>query len=255
MIDIHAHILPGVDDGSPDMEDSLEMARMALDSGVDTIVATPHSNQMGRFENFASSDLSRGFAELREALKWEEIPLTLLEGMEIFSSEDMGEKITDGRLTGINGSRYYLVEFAFGEEPDWMRDRLEEVLSLHRIPVVAHPERYFCVQDYPEMVYDWVQMGCLPQINKGSILGKFGREAWKAAGVLLQNGLAACVASDAHSPYVRTTHMAEVRETLFRSFGYEYTEKLLHDNPSRIIRNRHVEIHGRRPERRETYFW
>lgn len=84
MIDIHAHILPDLDDGSEDMEESLEMAELAVESGVEIMAATPHSNQMGRFENFQSEQLRNAFEQLRTALKEEKIPLKIVNGMEIF---------------------------------------------------------------------------------------------------------------------------------------------------------------------------
>ena len=149
MIDIHTHILPGLDDGSQTLSDSLEMAELALESGVDTIIATPHSNQLGRFENFDLAHLKHVFSRLQQALQEEGIPLTLHLGMEIFASEDLCEKIQAGALLSLNRSRYYLVEFAFDEAPEFIGDILDGVLSVGAIPVIAHPERYFCVQNYP----------------------------------------------------------------------------------------------------------
>ena len=93
MIDIHAHILPDLDDGSEDMEESLEMAELSVESGVEIMAATPHSNQMGRFENFQSEQLQTAFERLRMVLKKEKIPLKILNGMEIFASEDIAQKI------------------------------------------------------------------------------------------------------------------------------------------------------------------
>ena len=152
MIDIHTHILPGLDDGSQTLSDSLEMAELALESGVDTIIATPHSNQLGRFENFDLVHLKHVFSRLQQALQEEGIPLTLHLGMEIFASEDLCEKIQAGALLSLNRSRYYLVEFAFDEAPEFIGDILDGMLSVGAIPVIAHPERYFCVQDYPSLI-------------------------------------------------------------------------------------------------------
>ena len=114
MIDLHLHILPGVDDGSRDMDDSLAMADLAARSGVRTLVVTPHSNQMGRFENFCSSELTEAFDELETEVKRAGIPIRILRGMEIYASEDIGRKIRQGMLTGLAGSHYYLVEVPFG---------------------------------------------------------------------------------------------------------------------------------------------
>lgn len=254
MIDIHAHILPDLDDGSENLEESLEMAELAVQSGVKIIVATPHSNQMGRFENFHSEQLLEKYRQLRIALEKEKIPLHILEGMEIFASEDMAQKIKNKQLSGINGSDYYLVEFPFDADPWWIRECLEEIFDIGKIPLIAHPERYFCVQDYPELVYEWLQNGCVTQMNKGSILGRFGKNVMKTAHVLLKNDLISCMASDAHRSYIRTPYMSEAKEMLLHLGGYEFTWYLTEKNPECIIKNRQIPLHGRKPEKRRKYF-
>ena len=254
MIDIHAHILPGLDDGSGNLEESLEMAELAVESGVEIMVATPHSNQMGRFENFYSKRLIEKFEQLRTEVKKEKIPLKILNGMEIFASDDLAQKIKNKQLTGINGTEYYLVEFPFDAEPWWIKECLEDIFDTEKIPLIAHPERYFCVQDYPEIVYEWLQNGCVTQMNKGSILGRFGRNVRETTKILLQNDLISCMASDAHRSYIRTTHMEEAKEELIRLGGYDFAGYLTEKNPKRIIKNLPIPLHGRRPEKRRKYF-
>lgn len=255
MVDLHTHILPGVDDGSQTMEDSLEMAEIALEGGVDTIVATPHSNQVGRFENFYDAKLEARFEQLKRALKQEHIPLTLYTGMEIYASEHMGERIKEGTLISINHSRYYLVEFNFGEEPEAIEGYLEDIFEAGGVPLIAHPERYYCVQDYPDLVYQWLKRGCYAQINKGSLFGRFGRHAARAAQILLENDLVTCVASDAHSPFMRTTFMGEARDYLAEQFGDDVMYRLTTENPRRIIENKDIPMHGNPPVRRRTRYW
>lgn len=254
MIDLHTHILPGIDDGSPSMEASLAMAELALEGGVGTIVATPHSNQMGRFENFYSNALFGLYQAVKEELAEEALPLNLHLGMEIMASEDMGDRIRRGELISLNHSRYYLVEFVFDEIPERIEDYLEKIFQAKGVPLIAHPERYYCVQDYPELVYDWLRMGCYTQINKGSLFGKFGRHAAGAAQELLENDLVTCVASDAHSPYARTTYMADTRDYLEEQYGEERMYRLTKGNPLRILSNRTIPAHGRMPERRSRFF-
>ncbi len=232
----------------------MAMAELALEGGVQTIVATPHSNQLGRFENFYSDALRGLYQSLKTELEEEDLPLELYLGMEIFASEDMGERIRRGDLISLNGSRYYLVEFAFDEAPERIEGYLDQIFRVKGVPLIAHPERYYCVQDYPELVYNWLKMGCYVQINKGSLFGKFGRHAAKAARELLENDLVTCVASDAHSPYARTTYMADARDYLEEQFGEERMRRLTTENPRRIISNWSVPAHGRKPERRNRFF-
>ena len=124
MIDIHAHILPDLDDGSEDMEESLEMAELAVESGVEIMAATPHSNQMGRFENFQSEQLQTAFERLRMVLKKEKIPLKILNGMEIFASEDIAQKIKNKQLSESMGriiiwSSFRLMQIPGGSGNVW----------------------------------------------------------------------------------------------------------------------------------------
>lgn len=254
MIDLHTHILPGMDDGSRDMDSSLEMAVLALEGGVDRLAATPHSNQLGRFENFFSERFYRRLETFRHVLKEEGIPLTVYSGMEIFASYDMGEHIRRGELISLNHSRYYLVEFEFDESPEEIRGLLKQIFAAGGVPLIAHPERYFCLQDEPELAYEWIQMGCLTQVNRGSLLGRFGQHARSAAKVLLENGLVTCVASDAHSPRVRTTFMEDIQYYLADRYGEDVMHRLLVENPKRIITDQTIPPHGQRPERSRRYF-
>ena len=255
MIDLHTHILPGLDDGSQDMEDSLEMCALALEGGVDTIVATPHSNQLGRFENFHSEQLEQRFSLLKQAIAAEQLPVQLYLGMEIFASDDLEEKIHEGALISLNHSRYYLIEFPFDASPWQIGEELEQVFAAGGIPLIAHPERYFCVQEQPALVYQWLQLGCLTQVNKGSPLERFGRHAARTADFLLTNRLATCVASDAHSPYVRTTFMGDIQDYLYDRFGEAEMLRLTRENPYRILHDKPVPQHGSLPERRRGFFF
>ena len=235
MTDIHAHIIPGIDDGSETMEDSLELISMAAESGVRTIVATPHCNIPGEFENYASSELEERFGALVREAERARIPIRIVRGAEVFATEDMPRLLTDGRVWTLNGTKYFLTEFAFTEDPDYCSFVLKKCADAGFKPIVAHPERYFFMQEIPEIAFDWCMSGYGLQINKGSLLGRFGPGPRRTAEMLVDHGLAACVASDAHSPTERTTHMAEIREYLTDYFGEDYMRLLLEENPSRIL--------------------
>lgn len=247
MLDLHIHILPGVDDGAQDYEDSIGMADLALKSGIRTVCATPHANQMGRYENFYSLEFSRRYDRLQEMLRSNNLPLQILEGQEIMASDDMLEKILDGRLISLNGTQYYLVEFPFGSDPDWITDRLEDILSIDATPIIAHVERYHCVQYDPGFVYDWIRMGCVTQMNKGSMLGRFGNSVKETCMPLLNYELIHCLASDAHGPVRRTPWMRDAHEFLTNHFDSNYAEELLTINPRNILNGRSVKIYARDP--------
>ena len=238
MIDIHTHIIPGIDDGSDDMEASIIMAEMAADSGVDTVIATPHCNQMGMYENFVSDALMRRMEEFREELAKERIDLEVKFGMEIFCSREVPKLLKEKKLLTLNGSRYVLVEFAFGIDIPRMERMLYPILDSGYVPIIAHPERYYEVQDQPEIVFDWMQEGMGIQINKGSIFGRFGRGECRCANNLLRNGLVSCIASDAHGVDSRTTDMSDIAELLSMEFSEELADLLLEENPRRILNNK-----------------
>ena len=235
MIDIHAHILPGLDDGSDSPETSLMMAYAAVESGVTAIIATPHCNQRGFYENYASPELTGRLERLRGEIKAAGIPLEVYQGMEVFGTRDVPRLLREGKLLTLNGSRYLLIEFAFREDPLYMDRLVHAILEDGVIPIVAHPERYVHLQDIPDILYDWVSDGIGVQINKGSLFGKFGRHAQQLAMALLWNDLVTCVASDAHGAEMRTTDLADAQDFLTMEFSGELAERLLTENPRRIL--------------------
>ena len=228
MVDIHCHILPGVDDGSPSMEDSLEMARMAADSGVTDIIATPHCNLPGDGpKNYRSAALRTGFSRLRQALEQEGIPLGIHPGAEVFCTPELPELLDRRQLQTLGGGRYLLVEFYFDESAEFMEHCFHQIRTRGLTPVAAHPERYDAVQRDPYIIRRWFEGGVVIQLNKGSILGRLGRRAQDTALWLLERGLAHAAASDAHSPDVRTPRMDLLKDLL-----------LLEENPRRILEDR-----------------
>ena len=237
MIDIHAHILPGIDDGAEDMYEALEMARMAVSSGVSAMVATPHSNIPGTLENYYGEYYIEKFWELDRALAKENIPLTLYAGMEVFMTPDVPRLLSDGKFQRINGSRFLLTEFAFDEEPKYMFEMLKAVRKLGIHPIIAHPERYHCVQDDPEMVYQWRKKGYLVQVNRGSLQGKFGKQSYYTSHELMEHNLVSVIASDCHSPIQRTPYMLDAYEELSNIYSKKVLDVLMYENPLRICKD------------------
>lgn len=235
MIDIHTHILPGLDDGARDMKDSLAMAAIAVESGVHTLVATSHANVGGLFKEYRVEQYMERLTLFREALEREEIPLTVLSGMEIFTTGEVPELIEEGELISLNESPYYLMEFPFHIEQKEMNRLLDRVMEIEVIPVIAHPERYACVQESARDIFYWMEQGCLTQVNRGSIFGKFGRRAKRCVDHLLDRRMVTCIASDAHKPYERTTFMADIKEYMETHYSLEYSRELLYENPRRIL--------------------
>lgn len=229
MIDLHSHILPRRDDGSRSMEESLAMAHLAVKSGVRAMVATPHCTQ-GR-----AREVHAGWLLLREALEDARIPLRLYPGMEIMGTPDTARLLREGQLFTLNGSRYPLIEFPFQAAAREITGILESVAQDGFVPLVAHPERYECVHEDPGCINTWKKMGCLFQVNRGSLLGRFGSTIQDMAFSMVDRGFATVVASDAHSPRMRTPWLRDVYGMLHEEFSPAAARYLLVRNPRSIL--------------------
>ncbi len=239
MIDIHCHILPGCDDGSAGMAESLTMARMALDSGVTEIVATPHFR--GEPQSLqALPKLYSRYHRLTEALQEAELPLGLYPGAEILCLSQTGDMARRHELPTLGETDYVLVEFFFDAPMSSMDRALTDIAQAGYRPVVAHPERYNEIQRNPAAVEGWFRKGCLIQLNKGSILGAFGYQKQMTAEWILSNGLAHMVASDAHGAERRTTDMTQLRAYLMERCPAAYVQVLMDVNPRRLVQGQEM---------------
>lgn len=240
MIDIHTHVLPGIDDGSESMEMSLEMLSIAAESGVQTLVATPHCNIPDEYDNYADDRLNSLWNDLKSAAAEAQIPIKLCRGMEVFATEDLPELLQEHRIWTLNETDYILIEFSFGEDPAFCIDILHQCRDLGYRPIIAHPERYFFLQDDPALAYKFCIAGFGLQVNKGSLMGRFGIGPKRTADLILDHGLCACVASDAHRPYERSTYMKDLRDYMEEEYGEAYMRLLLEENPARILSGREL---------------
>lgn len=240
MIDIHAHIIPGVDDGSPDMADSILMAELAVESGVDVIIATPHGNMSEGYDRQEQEKEHTGLIrermrELRAEIQRRKMPLTILQGMEIFSTPDSADMLKEGILLPLNGTSHCLIEFDFEDSAQECTERIEEMLDIGFRPVIAHPERYTCIQHNISVAKQWISLGCQLQVNRGSIMGSFGRKPRRTVWEMLDQNMVTYIGSDAHSPYFRTTFMGDVYEVIADEFGNSTAEKLLKENAKEYL--------------------
>ena len=241
MYDLHSHILPGLDDGAQSMQDTLLMAAMAAECGTREMVCTPHCST----DDFnLPRRLEAIIAETRQAnavLYRERIPIRLHPGMELLCTENPSIFLERGDFLTLAGSRYLLIEFSFDIRSSAIQDAASTVARYGLTPVIAHPERYDCVQWTPEQVRDWVSRGWLIQINRGSLTGNFGQEAYAAAAWILRHRLAHLVASDAHGVDFRTPDLMGGYRWVCHNCDEEYAELLFRVNPRRILFDHTVE--------------
>ena len=148
--------------------------------------------------------------------------------------------MADGKVMTINQSHYILMEFAFDEDPDFATRLLGKVREVGAKPVIAHAERYYFVQDDPQIVYQWRKKGYAIQVNKGSFLGRFGESARETSYRLLHHHLVSVVASDAHSAVERTPFLMDAYEALSECCSKRHLDVLFRDNPGRICQDKPV---------------
>ena len=240
MTDLHTHILYGVDDGSESLEMSLEMLQMASDTGTHNLVLTPHCNVPDGYMNHMNSTIIGRYEKIKQEVKRLHIDIDVHLGMEVFASEDVDELIKAEEIIPINKTRYLLIEFAFETDPMWVGYVLEKVQRTGLTPLLAHPERYIFVQNFPYMVHDWMKSGCMIQVNRGSVMGRFGQVVEETAHFLIEHGFVHVIASDAHRPYTRTPVLNDAYDCVADYYGVMTADRLFKINPRRILTNQKI---------------
>ena len=242
MIDIHCHILPEIDDGAKSLKESLIMARQAVEDGIKTLVATPHTLN-GTYENPTSLVRSK-VAELQVSLRKEGIPMTLCPGADVHFCAGLVEHIRAGHAATINdGWKYILLEIPHQTIPARMKDEIF-ALKLNGItPVISHPERHPMIQYDMDILTELIELGALCQITAMSITGEFGEMAKDCAERLLKKRLVHVIASDAHSPEDRPPLLTGAVEAAAGILGnYDEACRMVTDTPAAILAGKPVVV-------------
>ena len=234
-IDIHCHIMPGVDDGSPDMATSLEMLRIADKNGITYLILTPHHKPM--HHNVSPEHNVAYRKKLQEAAKEAGIKAKLFSGNEIYYSDETMEELIEGKICSLAGSDYVLVEFHPTNPYKAIQNAVSRVQAAGFIPIIAHVERYSDIVSHPARVKDLIEMGSLIQVNASSIMGKYGFGISHFTKKLLKEELVHFIASDAHDTGRRAPNLLDCRNYVERKYGEDYGKKLFFTNPANVIRN------------------
>lgn len=218
MIDLHCHILPGIDDGAKTLEDSLDMARKAISQGITHLMCTPHHNN-GKYFNPADQVIEK-VAVLQQELDDCNLGLTLLEGQEVRITGTLLEDIARGEIlfTDLDDT-YILIEFPTGEVPAYTKQLFFNLLSQGHTPVIVHPERNAVFRKNPNDLIPFLEMGVLTQLTAPSIVGVFGKEIQKTAKQMLKHNMLYMVASDAHNLRHRNFYLKEAYEEIKKEQG------------------------------------
>lgn len=220
MIDLHCHILPGVDDGAASLQESLSMAEQAIAQGITHLLCTPHHNN-GRYENEKSSVIA-AVHHLQNALDERNLSLTLLEGQEVRVTGELITAIEKDHLlfTDITDT-YLLLEFPTQDVPAFSESLFFELRTLGKVPVIVHPERNAIFREDPNRLIPFLEMGCLAQLTAPSIVGIFGKQIQKTAHEMVTHNLVQMVASDAHGVTKRRFYLKEAYEIIEQEWGKE----------------------------------
>lgn len=235
MVDIHSHVLWGMDDGAPTEEVSLEMLRLAAEGGTTDIVATPHSNSEFVYQ---PELIAERIAQL--TAKTGGTP-RIHKGCDLhLSFDNIVEAMENPSKYSINGHRYVLVECSDMHITGNMDHVLDQLLTVDLVPVVTHPERNPILQKEPKKLESWVELGCLVQVTALSVLGGFGKRAHVAAHDLLRKGMVHVIASDAHDPVHRHPKLDTAFAAVSKQYGADIAELLFRSNPGKIIAGKYV---------------
>lgn len=242
MIDLHSHLLPGLDDGSPDIETSLAMAKMAVEDGTRLIACTPHRTP-GLYDTTAEQ-IRRSVSEFRAQLKAADIPLTICGGSDVHVCPELPELLAEEPDYRLAKSDYFLFEPPHQFLPPRLIELAERVRSAGFRPILTHPERLRWVRRHYDTFEGLIRAGCLVQVTAGSLEGRFGREAKELSWRMLQEGRIDIIASDAHNLTSRPPRLSAAAALIGEALGEAESWRMTVERPAAILKNEPLEPVG-----------
>ncbi|MCF8111919.1 MAG: hypothetical protein K9J85_10575 [Desulfobacteraceae bacterium] len=244
MIDLHSHILPGIDDGAATLEQSVEMGELYAGAGFSRVVATPHFVP-GTAWMPGKDIVEWGVEELNEVFEQKGIGVKVFAGMEIAMDGAIAGLFEQGRLCGLAGTSYVMVEAPFQQMPVGWEQVFTELSAKGCRVILAHPERCAQFKQYPVLFDDIISLGVYVQANYDSFLGGYGRPVEETALWLLEKGYVHCLATDSHDTVYR--HPGRVKkalEVIGKTVGKEAAEIMARINPERVLADRNLKVPG-----------
>ncbi|TDG12868.1 capsular biosynthesis protein [Seongchinamella unica] len=235
MIDLHCHMLPGIDDGARDLPTALKMAELAVADGITLTACTPHIYP-GLFEN-THTGIRQAVEAFRRELAAADIPLELTYGADIQVVPELVSGLQNKVLPTLHGSRYFLFEPPHHVSLPRLGDLIHNTLLSGYVPVITHPERLSYIEsDYPRFLAA-AEQGAWIQLTGGSLLGRFGRRVQQVAERFLRDGVTHLLASDGHNLSNRTPELAEARAAAAAIVGEDEARRLVQERPAAVIAN------------------
>jgi protein-tyrosine phosphatase len=256
MIDIHAHVLPGLDDGPANMGEALALVRAAVDNGIDTIIATPH--MLDGIYNATRDGIFAALAELNDVIDEHGLVVTILAGGDVHAETEVPDLLRRGDLVTVaDRGKHLMLELP----PDVVPRELDQLLFSMQLqgvrPIISHPERNRVIQEDPNQLLSLVQAGGLTQITAASVVGDFGRRVQTCAETLLDRRMAHFVATDMHDLRGRKPKLAEAAARMTELVGEDETNEILRERPEALIHGKYVntpEPAAAKPRKR-WFFW
>jgi Capsular polysaccharide biosynthesis protein len=248
MIDIHSHIIPGIDDGAKNIEMTLEMLKNAEKNGTKEIVATPH--YLLEYGEAKIHEVKEHVKEINTFLEKEKIDVKVYSGQEVYFSERILEDYIEGNIGTMNDSKYMLIEFDMHKFDENIFNTLYELQVRDIVPIIAHPERYKFFREQPSFINGLIDEGYLFQVNAGSIEGRFGESVKKTANIFLDNNIYNFIGSDAHNFSNRNTGL----NTAFNLINKKINIEVFRDSSEKMLKNEKIEFSGVKIKQKKPIF-
>ena len=233
MIDLHCHILPGIDDGAPDLDTALEMARVAVADGITITACTPHIHP-GAYDN-EGPGIKAAILALQDKLDEAGIPLKLVCGADVHIDVDLPEGLRSGRIARLNDTDYFLFEPPHHVAPPRLEEVVFDVMAQGWRPILTHPERLSWIEDHYEIMVRLAQRGVLMQVTGGSVEGRFGKRPRYWAERMLDEGLVHILATDAHNLRNRRPELSPARDAVAERLGEAEAVAMVDTRPAGIL--------------------
>jgi len=256
MIDMHSHILPGLDDGPSDMDHAIAMARVAVKDGITEMVCTPHW-VLGKYDNNREAILNL-LAELRIRLDWEKIPLRVHPGAELRIDVSIPTRLKAGELITLNdGSGYVLLELPDEALPNNLHEFFWTLQINGYRPILSHVERNPFLREHPRHLLHWVENGILAQVTAASLLAGFSTEINEFALLLVKHRLVHMLVTDTHSLRMRKPELSAAYRVIEEVAGPETAKRMVLDTPQHILRGEAVPVIDPIPfaTQKKVHFW
>ena len=236
MIDLHCHILPGIDDGAQNLDEALGLCRRAVEDGITHMVATPHIHE-GRYNNTPAT-ISHALKELRHGLSEHGIELEVRAAAEVRIGAELMATVPAKQVPFLgtwNGQKVMLLELPHDQVPPYTMNLVNWLKSQKILPMIAHPERNKGVMADIGKLHPLIEAGCLFQLTAMSVAGKFGGPAHDIASEMLRKGWATIIASDAHNLQHRPPVLSEAVDAAAELVGEQEAQNLVLHNPAKLI--------------------